>query len=213
MPWKIVSILRRGPGWLIYARLAPSSMADDRWYVVILASRERLINPTDPTVNRQLSPRALQYSALCPGPQKCDTGFTIVLSSWYLEGVFPVAHLWSALHKTNFHLTISLTTRVHGTQEDGRFSSSAPCWSDTSTRASNHYNDVIMSAMVSQITGVSIACSIVGSSEDQRKHKTPRHRPLWSPVNSQHKWPVTRKMFPFDDVIMCRLHRIRYYGS
>ena len=28
---------------------------------------------------------------------------------------------------------------------------------------------------------------------------------LWvgnSPVNSPHKWPVTRKMFPFDDVIM-----------
>ena len=24
-----------------------------------------------------------------------------------------------------------------------------------------------------------------------------------SPVNSPHKWPVTRKMFPFDDVIMC----------
>ena len=22
------------------------------------------------------------------------------------------------------------------------------------------------------------------------------------PVNSPHKWPVTRKMFPFDDVIM-----------
>ena len=26
-------------------------------------------------------------------------------------------------------------------------------------------------------------------------------RPRW-PVNSPHKWPVTRKMFPFDDVIM-----------
>ena len=25
---------------------------------------------------------------------------------------------------------------------------------------------------------------------------------LPGPVNSQHKWPVTRKMFPFDDVIM-----------
>ena len=25
-----------------------------------------------------------------------------------------------------------------------------------------------------------------------------------SPVNSPHKWPVTRKMFPFDDVIMIR---------
>ena len=24
----------------------------------------------------------------------------------------------------------------------------------------------------------------------------------WWPVNSPHKWPVTRKMFPFDDVIM-----------
>ena len=28
------------------------------------------------------------------------------------------------------------------------------------------------------------------------------------PVNSPHKWPVTRKMFPFDDVIMnAKLHR------
>ena len=42
---------------------------------------------------------------------------------------------------------------------------------------------------------------------DQRKHQIPAslafvrgiHR--W-PVNSQHKWPVTRKMFPFDAVIM-----------
>ena len=37
--------------------------------------------------------------------------------------------------------------------------------------------------------------------------KAPRHRAfVWGihrgPVNSPHKWPVTRKMFPFDDVIM-----------
>ena len=37
--------------------------------------------------------------------------------------------------------------------------------------------------------------------------KAPRHWPLCGeftggPVNSPHKWPVTRKMFPFDDVIM-----------
>ena len=36
--------------------------------------------------------------------------------------------------------------------------------------------------------------------------KAPRHRPLcgnhWWPVNSPHKSPVTRKWFPFDDVIM-----------
>ena len=29
----------------------------------------------------------------------------------------------------------------------------------------------------------------------------PRHLRLW-PLNSPHKWPVKRKMFPFDDVIM-----------
>ena len=42
---------------------------------------------------------------------------------------------------------------------------------------------------------------------NQRKHQSSAslafvrgiHR---SPVNSPHKWPVTRKMFPFDDVIM-----------
>ena len=32
------------------------------------------------------------------------------------------------------------------------------------------YNDVIMSTMASQITGVSIVCSTVGSGADQRKH-------------------------------------------
>ena len=31
--------------------------------------------------------------------------------------------------------------------------------------------------------------------------KALRHWPLW-PVNSPHKWPVTRKMFLLDDVIM-----------
>ena len=66
-----------------------------------------------------------------------------------------------------------------------------------------------MSAMASQITSVSIVFSIVGSGAvaDQRKHQSPAsmafvrgiHR--W-PVNSPHKGPVTRKMFPFDDVII-----------
>ena len=30
------------------------------------------------------------------------------------------------------------------------------------------------------------------------------------PVNSPHKWPVSRKMFPFDDVIMLRRYRAHY---
>ena len=82
----------------------------------------------------------------------------------------------------------------------------------------SHYNDVIMSAMTSQITGVSIICLIVGSGEDQRKHQSSAplafvrgiHR--W-PVNSPHKGPVTRKMFPFDDIIMIWRHRMTTFWN
>ena len=35
-----------------------------------------------------------------------------------------------------------------------------------------HYNDVIMGAMVSQITSVSIVCSVVYLCADQRKHQS-----------------------------------------
>ena len=70
-----------------------------------------------------------------------------------------------------------------------------------------HYIDVIMGPMASQITSVSMLCWTVCSGADQRKHKSSAslafvrgiHR--WPP-NSHHKGPVTRKMFPFDDVIM-----------
>ena len=70
-----------------------------------------------------------------------------------------------------------------------------------------HYNDVIMSAIACQITGVAIVCSTVGSGPDQRKHQSSAllafvqgiHR---GPVNSPHKRPVTRKRLPFDGVIM-----------
>ena len=70
-----------------------------------------------------------------------------------------------------------------------------------------HYSDVIMSAMASQTTGVSILYTTVCSGVDQRKHQSSVslafvmgiHR---SPANSPHKGPVTRKMLPFDDVIM-----------
>ena len=70
-----------------------------------------------------------------------------------------------------------------------------------------HYGDVRMGAIASQITSLTIVYSIVYSDADQRKHQSSAslafvrgiHR---GPVNSPHKWPVTRKMFPFDDVIM-----------
>ena len=70
-----------------------------------------------------------------------------------------------------------------------------------------HYDDVIMSAMASQITSLTIVYSTVYSGADQSKHQSSASLAfVWGihrgPVNSPHIWPVTRKMFPFDDVIM-----------
>ena len=78
-----------------------------------------------------------------------------------------------------------------------------------------HYNDAIMGAMASQITSLAIVFSTVYSDADQRKHQRSAslsfvrriHR---RPVNSPHKWPVTRKMFPFDDDIMLRYPLLVY---
>ena len=71
--------------------------------------------------------------------------------------------------------------------------------------ASPHYGDVIMGAIASQIT--SLHYSNVYSDADQRKNQSSASLALVGkihrePVNSPHKWPVIRKMFPFDDVIM-----------
>ena len=73
----------------------------------------------------------------------------------------------------------------------------------------NHYNDVIMGRIASQIASLTIVSSTVYSGADQRKHQSSAslafvrgiHR---GQMNSPHKWPLTRKMFPFDDVIMIK---------
>ena len=80
-----------------------------------------------------------------------------------------------------------------------------------------HYTDVIMDTMRSQIFSLTIVYSNVYSDADQRKHQSSAslafvrgiHR---RPVNSPHKWPVTRKMFPFDDVIMRKVMSHRHTG-
>ena len=67
--------------------------------------------------------------------------------------------------------------------------------------------EVIMGAMASQITSLIIVSSPVYSGTDQRKRESSaslasvRGNHRW-PVKSTHKRPVTRKMFPFDDVII-----------
>ena len=64
-----------------------------------------------------------------------------------------------------------------------------------------------MSPMASHITSLTIVYSIVYSITDRRKHQSSASLAFvrgihWWPVNSPYKGPVTRKMFPFDNVIM-----------
>ena len=66
----------------------------------------------------------------------------------------------------------------------------------------NHYSDVIMGAMAYQITSLTIANLTFYSGTDQRKHQSSASMAFVSAVNSPHKGPVIRKMFPFDDVII-----------
>ena len=77
-----------------------------------------------------------------------------------------------------------------------------------------YYDDVTMGGIASPITSLAIVYSTVYSGADQRKHQSSAslafvrgiHR--W-PVNSPHKWPVTRKIIPFDDAIM----KANYFGT
>ena len=64
-----------------------------------------------------------------------------------------------------------------------------------------------MGTIAAQLTSLTIVYSAVYSDADQRKHQRSASLALvrgihQGPVNSPHKWPVTRTMFPFDDGIM-----------
>ena len=82
----------------------------------------------------------------------------------------------------------------------------------------HHYADVIMNPITSQITSLTIVYSTADHDclFKRRSKKTSKlcvtglcagiHRGL---VNSPHKCPVTRNIFPFDDVLMMWLWNIR----
>ena len=75
-----------------------------------------------------------------------------------------------------------------------------------------------MGAIAFQITNLTIVYSTVYLDADQRKHQSSASLAfVWGihrgPVNSPHKWPVTRKMFPLDDVIMNMPHGTQQYAD
>ena len=103
----------------------------------------------------------------------------------------------------SFHLRVSISNEISGLDRmsvfrDGNLSND---------RQGTHCSDVIMSGMTSQTTSLTSVYSTVYSGADQRNNQSSTslafargiHR--W-PVNPPHKGPVTRKMFPFGDVMM-----------
>ena len=129
----------------------------------------------------------MSISCTCGFPDEND--FRIRL--WNIKQIIWRINIrfWTITDNIGFHATISTMLSKKSTN--------------------GHYNDVITSAMASQNTSPTIVCSTVYSGVEQRKHQSSAslafvrgiHR--W-PVNSLDKGPVvvTRKMFPFDDVIM-----------
>ena len=73
-----------------------------------------------------------------------------------------------------------------------------------SYRIKSHYNDVTMGTISSQINSLTIVSQPFIRAQIKENIKAPRHWPLCGEFagDSPNKWPVTRKMFPFDDVIM-----------
>ena len=79
----------------------------------------------------------------------------------------------------------------------------------------SHNTDIIVSAVVSQITGVSMFAQPFVKAQIKENAKALRHWLLWGestrwPGDSPHKGTITQKKFPFDDVIVCAY--IKYRG-
>ena len=134
----------------------------------------------------------------------------------FVWGTLPVAggFLWPRAGNTELLVFYLMYAGAHSWTNCGVVGDFGRHWCDIP--AMTHYNCVILDTIASQITSLTIVYSIVYSDADQRKHQS--SAPLafvWGihrgPVNSPHKWPVTRNMFPFHDVIMHSVHRIYYH--
>ena len=89
---------------------------------------------------------------------------------------------------------------------------------ESGTNVIQYYSDVTISVMTSKITSLTIVYSTVYSGTDLRKHHSSASLAFvmeirWWSVNSPHRGSVTRKMFPFDDVIINMTHHCRQLGK
>ena len=117
-----------------------------------------------------------------------DFALSVETMSWYLYGSCKqLTRDWlTSLGTTSlraFYSLFQLGTRLLCSQVD-----------------ISHYSDIIMGAIASQITSLTLVYPIVYSGADQRKYQSSASLAfVWGihrrPVNSPHKWPVTRKNF------------------
>ena len=139
-----------------------------------------------------------------------DISNLIMMTSW-------ITYIPSQLSKPTW-INFKGLNRVCTNYKNDRESEVYSCHSENTKVyfLAQHYTDIIMSAMAYQITGVMIVYSTICSGADQRKHQRSSSQAFvrgihrW-PVNSPHKDPVTRKMFPFDDVLMRNYDEVSVY--
>ena len=160
------------------------------------SARKRLSTPTQFNFARQIKRLLIEYIWA-----KSFIRVYTFIHMWCIQ-------LWLFRRVRMKHRYFIATVTVHNCQEP-----QAPLFRNFISYWYGHYNDVKLSAIVSQITSLSIIYSTVYSDTDQRKHQNSSsqafvrgiHR---GPVNSPYKWPVTRKMFPFDDVIIIQKGKV-----
>ena len=136
----------------------------------------------------------------------------LVKSLWQLGSVFYIL----SQYRFTRHLVLLLLNQAKSQYFDSTSFKSRyitlcnTCFHEIASQVQNHYDDVIMGAIASQITSLTTVYSTVYSGADQSKHQSCASLAfVWGihrgPVNSPHKWQVTRKMFPFVDVIMIKM--------
>ena len=129
--------------------------------------------------------------------------------------------VWSSMHRNLIYLlapghrvdcqysSTSISTRncLHYIKWNIRMALSA--WLGFCYISIRHYNDVIMGTITCPITSLTIVFSTVYSAADQRKHQNSASQAFVREITGTGEFPaqmpVTRKMFPFDDVIMYQM--------
>ena len=103
--------------------------------------------------------------------------------------------------------TISYILSVYWTGRLGRAVTIHSYW--WRPRPSHHSNEVIMSAMASQIIGISIVYSTFWSGADQRKIKGPRNWPLWGEFGVDRWIPRTQRASNAENVSIWGRHHVK----